>query len=59
MKKTNLIYKNKNIGNDSLFAFLENIGILKNDKIILVLVFILAGMSVVFFLEYLSKKNEQ
>ena len=52
-------YKNKNIGNDSLIAFLENIGILKNDKIILVLVFILAGMSVVFFLEYLSKKNEQ
>ena len=49
----------KNIGYNSLSTTLENIGILKNDKIILVLVFIVVGMSIVFFLEYLSKKNGQ
>ena len=50
-------FKYKNIANDSLSSFFENIGILENEKIWIALMFILIGMSVVFFLENFSKKN--
>ena len=50
-------FQYKNIANDSLSSFFENIGILENEKIGTALMFILIGMSVVFFLENFSKKN--